>query len=55
MPVLQKNTYGPLRLAGSFPGLDLSADLSQEVQYSVTRFLVFQLDTFIFGRDSDVG
>lgn len=54
MPVLQKCLHGLLRPVGSLPGLNLSSDVFQEIQHSVMRLLVFQLDSFIFGCDLDV-
>lgn len=55
MPVLQKQKHCLLGFIGCFPGLNLSIDAAQELHYSVTGFLVFQLDPLILGCDADIG
>lgn len=51
MPVLQKRLDRLPGRVGSFPCLKLSTDALQEIQSSVTRFLIFQLDPLIFCCD----
>lgn len=48
MPVLQKRQDRPAGRAGSFPCLNFSTDAVQEIQSSVTRFLILQLDLLTF-------
>lgn len=51
MPVLQKRQDRLPGRVGSFPCLKFSTDALQEIQSSVTRFLILQLDPLIFGCD----
>lgn len=55
MPVLQKHMYSFLGSKGSFPGLNLSIDAAQEIQYSVATFLVFQLHPLTYCCDLNAG
>lgn len=55
MPVQQQSVNGLLRSIWTFPRLDFSTDVVQEVQDGVQGFPEFQLDSVILSSDSDVG